>query len=75
MANTVDLDQTPRYAAADLCLHCFLKSVCSNTTGKPGKTAKLLAVYCVSILSSLHRNFFTMTVSHMVAYINTFYAG
>ena len=36
MANSVDSDQTPRSAASDLCLHCLLRPVCSNTYSKYG---------------------------------------
>ena len=31
IANSVDPDQTPRFAASDLYLHYFLRHVCSNT--------------------------------------------
>ena len=33
MANGVDPDQTPRFAASDLGLHCLLRHVCPNTYG------------------------------------------
>ena len=34
MANSVDPDQTPYYAASDLGLHRLLGPVCQNTWGK-----------------------------------------
>ena len=34
MANSVDPDQTPRYAASDLGRHCSLAPVCSCTLAK-----------------------------------------
>ena len=34
MANSVDPDQTPRFAASDLGLQCLLMSICPNIYGK-----------------------------------------
>ena len=33
MANSVDPDQTPHYAASDKGLHCLQRPVCSKTLG------------------------------------------
>ena len=37
VANSVDPDQTPRYAASDLGLHCLLSLVCPKTKSKCGR--------------------------------------
>ena len=34
MANSVDPDETPRFAASHLGLHCLLSPVCPNTYGR-----------------------------------------
>ena len=36
MANSVDADQTPRVAASDQGLHCLLRHVYPNSSGKFG---------------------------------------
>ena len=36
MANSVDPDETPCYAASHLGLYCLLRPVCPNTYGKYG---------------------------------------
>ena len=36
MANSVDPDQMPHYAASDLGLHCFQRPICPNTKGYYG---------------------------------------
>ena len=36
MANSVDPDEMPRYAASHLGLNCLLRPVCPNTYGKHG---------------------------------------
>ena len=36
MANSVDLDETPRSAASHLGLYCLLRPVCPNIYGKYG---------------------------------------
>ena len=36
VANNVDPDQTPHYAASDLGLHCLPRPVCPNAYGKYG---------------------------------------
>ena len=36
MANSVDPDETPRFVASHLGLHCLLRLVCPNTYGKYG---------------------------------------
>ena len=37
VANSVDHDQTPRYAASVQGLNCLPRSVCSNSLGKYGR--------------------------------------
>ena len=36
VANSVDPDETPRFAASHLDLYCLLRPVCPNTYGKYG---------------------------------------